>query len=167
MDFFSFSKFEWNEFVQLLQRWSPLLFWREKNVCFALRMHQLLVVDPKWVEEANDSLKQKLMEKMSSAEEVVKKFRRQNEYKLLKQCHPNAWTPSVLGDILSGKTKNTSTGKNIGVQIRQIPKLGFLFHNIFYNIHKQKIYMIVQTFETWLSNSNQIFLLEPKGQISE
>ena len=76
-------------------------------------MHQLLVVDPKWVEEANDSLKQKLMEKMSSAEEVVKKFRRQSEYKLLKQCHPNAWTPSVLGDILSGKTKNTSTGKQI------------------------------------------------------
>ena len=76
-------------------------------------MHQLLVVDPKWVEEANDSLKQKLMEKMSSAEEVVKKFRRQSEYKLLKQCHPNAWTPPVLGDILSGKTKNTSTGKNI------------------------------------------------------
>ena len=34
-------------------------------------MHQLLVVDPKWVEEANDSLKQKLMEKMSSAEEAV------------------------------------------------------------------------------------------------
>ena len=74
-------------------------------------MHQLLVVDPKWVEEAHDSLKQRLYDKMSSAADVIKKFKRQSEYKFLKQCHQNAWTQPVLGDILSGKSTITSTGK--------------------------------------------------------
>ena len=73
----------------------------------------MLVVDPKWVEEAKDDLKQRLKEKMSMAADVVKKFKRTHEYKFLKQCHPNAWTPTVLGEILSGKTTNTSTGKVI------------------------------------------------------
>ena len=75
-------------------------------------MHQMLVVDPKWVEEAKDDLKQRLKEKMSIAADVVKKFKRGHEYKFLKECHPNAWTPSKLGDILSGKTNYASTGKD-------------------------------------------------------
>ena len=74
-------------------------------------MHQMLVVDPKWVEEAKDDLKQRLKEKMSIAADVVKKFKRGHEYKFLKECHPNAWTPPKLGDILSGKTNYASTGK--------------------------------------------------------
>ena len=76
-------------------------------------MHQLLVVDPKWVEEANDSLKQRLHEKMSLACDVIKKFKRQSEYKFLQQCHSNAWTPKPLGEILQGKTTNSSTGNKI------------------------------------------------------
>ena len=74
-------------------------------------MHQLLVVDPKWVEEANDSLKQRLHDKMSLACHVIKKFKRQSEYKFLQQCHSNPWTPKPLGDILSGKSNYSSTGK--------------------------------------------------------
>ena len=78
-------------------------------------MHQKLVVDPKWVEEANDSLKQRLHDKMSLAFDVIKKFKRQSEYKFLQQCHSNAWTPQPLGEILSGKTTNSSTGKKIKI----------------------------------------------------
>ena len=74
-------------------------------------MHQKLVVDPKWVEEANDSLKQRLHDKMSLAYDVIKKFKRQSEYKFLQQCHSNPWTPKPLGDILSGKSNISSTGK--------------------------------------------------------
>ena len=86
-------------------------------------MHQLLVVDPKWVEEANDSLKQRLHDKMSLAYDVIKKFKRQSEYKFLQQCHSNPWTPKPLGDILSGKATNSSTGngkKYFEVQSRSL-----------------------------------------------
>ena len=77
-------------------------------------MHQLLVVDPKWVEEANDSLKQRLHDKMSLACDVIKKFKRLSEYKFLQQCHSNPWTPKPLGDILFGKTKYSSTDYFLG-----------------------------------------------------
>merc|ERR1712156_1028526 len=79
-----------------------------------IRMHQMLVVDPKWVEEAKDDLKQRLKEKMSIAADIVKKFKRGHEYKFLKECHPNAWTPPKLGDILSGKTNYASTDYFLG-----------------------------------------------------
>ena len=77
-------------------------------------MHQLLVVDPKWVEEANDSLKQRLHDKMSLACDVIKKFKRLSEYKFLQQCHSNPWTPKPLGEILSGKTNNSPTDYFLG-----------------------------------------------------
>ena len=76
-------------------------------------MHQMLVVDPKWVEEVHDELKKRLLEKMNVAEPVAKKSKRHAEFVALKNCHPNAWNPPVLSDILSGKPKPSSTGKNL------------------------------------------------------
>lgn len=77
------------------------------------RMHQMHVVDPKWVEEIHDELKTRLKNNMMAAESVAKKWCRYPEFVALKHCHPNAWNPPILSDILAGKAKNTSTGKMI------------------------------------------------------
>ena len=73
-------------------------------------MHQMLVVDPKWVEEASEEVKSRLLTNMTKAEPVVKKYGKHAEYSALKKCHPNAWTPPFLKDILSGNYKKDSTG---------------------------------------------------------
>ena len=70
----------------------------------------MLVVDPKWVEEASEEVKSRLLSVMMKAEPVVKKYGKQQEYHALKKCHPNAWTPPFLKDILSGTYKKDSTG---------------------------------------------------------
>ena len=73
-------------------------------------MHQMLVVQPQWVEEASDEVKTRLLAVMTKAEPVVKKYGKHAEFSALKKCHPNAWTPPILKDILSGHLKPHSTG---------------------------------------------------------
>ena len=76
-----------------------------------IRIHQLMVVDPKWVEEVHDELKNRLLETMKKAKAVANKWNLMPEYIALKNCHPNAWNPPILCDILSGKSRTNSSGE--------------------------------------------------------
>ena len=79
------------------------------NLC--LRLHLLLAVDPKWIDELNSDVKQNLLTQMSAAENVAKKCKNQAApWAWLKKCHINAWDPPILREIFSNKP-TTSTGK--------------------------------------------------------
>ena len=78
-------------------------------------MQQMLVVDPKWVEEVHDELKTQLLNNMMAAESIAKKWRCHAEFMALKHCHTNPWNPPILRDILAGKSENTSTGKTLSI----------------------------------------------------
>lgn len=79
-------------------------------------MHQLLVVDPKWVEDASDEVKSGLLKAMVNAENLAKKCKVHAAFCALKNCHPNPWSPPILKDILSGHLKQNSTGSLLYIQ---------------------------------------------------
>ena len=133
------------------------------------RIHQMLVVDPKWVEDVHDELKIRLAEKMSAAEAVVKKWKHTAEFTALKNCHPNAWNPPILRDILSGKSKTHSTdyffGESFDVCMKRLQVLldskldipayhltTFLVRHVFEDYHcKRPKFSFLMT--EWLQNS--------------
>ena len=125
-----------------------------------IRMHQLLVVDPKWVEEANDGLKQRLHYQMYLAGHVIKKFKRQSEYEFLLQCHSNPWTPKPLGDILLGKTRYISTDYFLGecyeVCMRRLQVL--LDSNLNIPAYNLTTYLVQNLFEDYQNKRSKFSL---------
>ena len=92
------------------------------------RSHQLLVVDPRWVDEAVDETKTKLLKAMTSAEPVVKKWKCMPEFLALKRCHANPWDPPMLKDILAGKASslNSYSGTMISSSLLNLNEIAAL-----------------------------------------
>ena len=78
---------------------------------FPNRMHQMIVIDPKWIDEVPEELHLRRKNALVAAEHMAKKWKVVGEYVALKQCHPNAWPPPILMEILSGKPTRLCTGK--------------------------------------------------------